>query len=66
MICPHCNRTIAEQDRYLMSADPDAPNLLGTLAGEAGRFLQGLSYLGSLLVVFVVALGFAALVAKVA
>lgn len=24
MICPHCHRTIAEQQRYLMSADPDA------------------------------------------
>jgi hypothetical protein len=24
MICPHCNETIAEQDRYLMSRDPDA------------------------------------------
>jgi hypothetical protein len=24
MICPHCNQTIAEQDRYLMSRDPDA------------------------------------------
>jgi hypothetical protein len=24
MICPHCNHTIAEQDRYLMSRDPEA------------------------------------------
>jgi hypothetical protein len=24
MICPHCNQAIAEQDRYLMSRDPDA------------------------------------------
>ncbi len=24
MICPHCNRTIPEQDRYLMSRDPHA------------------------------------------
>jgi hypothetical protein len=24
MICPHCNQTIAEQDRYLMSRDPHA------------------------------------------
>lgn len=24
MICPHCGRTIREQDRYLMSLDPEA------------------------------------------
>lgn len=24
MICPHCNKTIAEQERYLMARDPDA------------------------------------------
>jgi hypothetical protein len=24
MICPHCNRTIREEQRYLMSVDPDA------------------------------------------
>ena len=24
MICPHCNRTIHEQQRYLMSIDPDS------------------------------------------
>jgi hypothetical protein len=23
MICPHCNRTIREEQRYLMSIDPD-------------------------------------------
>jgi hypothetical protein len=25
MICPHCNRTIQEQERYMMSRDPHAP-----------------------------------------
>jgi hypothetical protein len=24
MICPHCNNTIREEQRYLMSIDPDA------------------------------------------
>jgi hypothetical protein len=24
MICPHCNRTIREEQRYLMSRDEDA------------------------------------------
>lgn len=24
MICPHCARTIREEERYLMSRDPDA------------------------------------------
>ncbi len=25
MICPHCHRTIREEQRYLMSRDADAP-----------------------------------------
>jgi hypothetical protein len=24
MICPHCNNTIREEERYLMSRDPEA------------------------------------------
>jgi hypothetical protein len=24
MICPHCNHTIREEERYLMSRDPEA------------------------------------------
>jgi hypothetical protein len=24
MICPHCAKTIREEERYLMSADPEA------------------------------------------
>ena len=25
MICPHCNQTIREEQRYLMSTDSDGP-----------------------------------------
>lgn len=35
MICPHCHRTIAEQDRYLMSVDRDAPGWLERLSNWA-------------------------------
>jgi hypothetical protein len=27
MICPHCNKTIREEERYLMSVDPNAETL---------------------------------------
>ncbi len=37
MICPHCQRTIREERRYLMSVDPDRPGLFETLRGEAGE-----------------------------
>jgi hypothetical protein len=37
MICPHCNRTIREEQRYLMSSDPDRPGLFGSLSGEGGE-----------------------------
>ncbi len=37
MICPHCKRTIREEQRYLMSADPERPGLLDSLRGEAGE-----------------------------
>ncbi len=37
MICPHCNRTIREEKRYLMSADPNKPGLIGSLTGEGGE-----------------------------
>ncbi len=37
MICPHCNRTIREEHRYLMSADPEKPGLFGSLRGEGGE-----------------------------
>jgi hypothetical protein len=36
MICPHCHRSIREEQRYLMSRDPDNPGLIETLRGEAG------------------------------
>ena len=37
MICPHCNRTIEEQRRYLMSVDPELPGLWESLRGEGGE-----------------------------
>ena len=37
MICPHCNRTIREEQRYLMSSDPNRPGLFGSLSGEGGE-----------------------------
>ena len=36
MICPHCQRTIREEQRYLMSADRERPGLVDCLRGEAG------------------------------
>jgi hypothetical protein len=37
MICPRCGHTIAEQERYLMTADPDQPDWLDILCGDAGE-----------------------------
>jgi hypothetical protein len=37
MVCPHCRQTIREQQRYLMSVDPDKPGLLDSLRGEGGE-----------------------------
>jgi hypothetical protein len=37
MICPHCQRTIHEEQRYLMSIDPDKPGLIESLRGEGGE-----------------------------
>lgn len=37
MICPHCQRTIQEQRRYLMSVDPDKPGLFESLRGDGGE-----------------------------
>ena len=37
MICPHCNHTIREEERYLMSVDADRPGLIGSLRGEGGE-----------------------------
>jgi hypothetical protein len=37
MICPHCQKTIREEQRYLMSSNPDKPGLLGSLRGEGGE-----------------------------
>ena len=37
MICPHCQRTIREEQRYLMSVDPEKPGLVESLRGEGGE-----------------------------
>jgi hypothetical protein len=37
MICPHCQNTIREEKKYLMSADPDKPGLMDSLRGEGGE-----------------------------
>jgi hypothetical protein len=37
MICPHCNQTIREEQRYLMSTDPEKPGLFESLSGEGGE-----------------------------
>ncbi len=37
MICPHCQNTIREEKKYLMSADPDKPGLFESLRGEGGE-----------------------------
>ena len=37
MVCPHCQQTIREEQRYLMSIDPDQPGLLDSLRGEGGE-----------------------------
>jgi hypothetical protein len=37
MICPHCNQTIREEQRYLMSSDPTKPGLFESLRGEGGE-----------------------------
>ena len=41
MICPHCNKTIREEQRYLMSVDPEAepPRWARPLARYAILFL---------------------------
>lgn len=37
MICPHCQKTIREEQRYLMSVDPAKPGLIDSLRGEGGE-----------------------------
>jgi hypothetical protein len=37
MVCPHCQRTIREEQRYLMSVDADKPGLLDSLRGAGGE-----------------------------
>ena len=37
MICPHCQKTIREEQRYLMSVDPERPGLFESLRGDGGE-----------------------------
>ena len=37
MICPHCQNTIREEKRNLISIDPDRPGLIESLRGEGGE-----------------------------
>jgi hypothetical protein len=37
MLCPHCQQTIREEQRYLMSIDPDKPGVLDSLRGDGGE-----------------------------
>jgi hypothetical protein len=55
VICPHCGGTVREQDRYLMSADPEAPGIRELLQGEGEPFLQALARIGALGVIFGIA-----------
>ncbi len=55
VICPHCGRTVREEERYLMSADPEAPRFGELLRGEGQRLHQALAKIGALGVIFVVA-----------
>jgi hypothetical protein len=52
MICPHCNNTIREEERYLMSRDPHAE-------------IPGWGKYGLYLLLFVVLVGVFALHARV-
>ena len=55
MICPHCGRTIREEERYLMSADPDAPGFGELLQGEGQPLPQALAWIAALGIIFIVA-----------
>jgi hypothetical protein len=37
MICPHCQRRIEDERRYLMSSDPEKPGLFESIRGEGGE-----------------------------
>ncbi len=55
MICPHCGCTVREEDRYLMSADPEAPGFRELLQGEGQPVLQALARIGALGIIFAIA-----------
>jgi hypothetical protein len=55
VICPHCGCTVREEDRYLMSADPEAPRFGELLRGEGQPFHQALARIAALGIIFVAA-----------
>jgi hypothetical protein len=55
MICPHCHRTIREEQRYLMSRDPEADTPAWTAA--AITLLVGLGVIATVAVFFAHAAG---------
>jgi hypothetical protein len=61
VICPHCNRTIPEQRRYLMSVDPDRPGLIASLRGEGGEQWRVFVTVAVCLLVVLLITGFSAL-----
>jgi hypothetical protein len=55
VICPHCGCTVREEDRYLMSADPEAPGFLELLRGQGQPLLRLLARIGALGIIFAAA-----------
>jgi hypothetical protein len=55
MICPHCGCTVREEDRYLMSADPEAPGFRELLRGEGQPLLRALARIWALGIIFAAA-----------
>jgi hypothetical protein len=55
VICPHCGCTVREEDRYLMSADPEAPGFGELLRGEGHPLLQALARIAALGIIFAIA-----------
>jgi hypothetical protein len=55
VICPHCGHRVGEENRYLMSTDPEAPSFRELLQGEGHRFHQALARIAALGIIFVVA-----------
>jgi hypothetical protein len=55
VICPHCGCTVREEDRYLMSVDPEAPGFGELLQGEGQPFVRALARIFALGIIFGIA-----------